>query len=157
MPIDSSMVSRRGFGRECEPLPRGRNTVHGPGGTRRHLGPRRAQATILGSIGIYSSCFTRSDIERDDRSNAVSRHISLRGRYDLAQSRAISSETTISYGYIRKVYETEISIAPRIVSARGDEREREPSPRASSSAPAQNTSKPQTRPLRGAQWVSIGQ
>ena len=137
MQIDSSMVSRRGFGRECEPLPRGRNTVHGPGGTRRHLGPRWAQATILGSISIYTSSSTRSAIERGDRNDLVSRHISRRGRYNLARSRAISSKTTTTRGYGRQVYDAEISIAPRIVSARGDEREREPPPRGSSSPPAQ--------------------
>ena len=107
---------------------------HGHG---RHLGPRRAQATILGSISIYTSRSTRSAIERGDRVDLVSRHISRRGRYNLARSRAISSKTTTTRGYGRQVCDAEISIAPRIVSARGDEREREPPPRGSSSPPTQ--------------------
>ena len=150
MPIGSSIVSRRGFGRKCEPLPRGcehlldRNTATPARGTRRHSGPRQPQTTILGSIGIYSSRSTRSDIKRDDRNDSVSRHISLGGGiYNLARSRAISSKTAIGSrsGYRRQVYEAEISIAPRIVSARGDEREREPPTRDSSSAPAQTRQK----------------
>ena len=144
MPIGSSIVSRRGFGRKCEPLPCGceqaascSSAATRARGTRRHLGPRRAQATIMGSISIYTSRSTRSAIERGDRNDLVSRHISRRGRYNLARSRAISSKTTTTRGYGRQVYDAEISIAPRIVSARGDEREREPPPRGSSSPPAQ--------------------
>ena len=95
MPIDPSIVSRCGCGRKCEPLPfLGRKHRPAPGhtGTRRHLGPRRAQATFLGSISIYTSRSTRSAIERGDRNDLVSRHISRRGRYNLARSRAISSD-----------------------------------------------------------------
>ena len=70
--------------------PSGCSQPHGNGS---HSRPNPRRETIEEAIGIYSSRSTRSDIERGGKGASRSRAISRTWRYDLARSRAISSET----------------------------------------------------------------